>query len=167
MNPSVIQEYEGVANLLISLKPSLFNGCSHLRYIHTCTERMRAGAGGKLASTQNITCVHTYAVAEWRWSGSKIRSATNGSNTQFFLRNRMLQTIFVLKKWQIRPRPLRVCVNIPAVAERECQNPQRPSAYVNVALCMWCVWLLLPCSHIVVGKADCWLLMAYLLSGHP
>ena len=33
------------------------------------------------------------------------------------------QSIVVLKKWQIRPRPLRVCVNIPAVAERECQNP--------------------------------------------
>ena len=39
------------------------------------------------------------------------------------LRNRALQTIIVLKKWQIRPRPLRVCVNIPAVAEREYQNP--------------------------------------------
>ena len=40
---------------------------------------------------------------------------------------------------QIRPRPLRVCVNIPAVAERECQNPpasapQPPRACVNVAL---------------------------------
>ena len=32
------------------------------------------------------------------------------------LRNRTFQTIFVLKKCQIRPRPLRVCVNIPAVA---------------------------------------------------
>ena len=54
------------------------------------------------------------------------------------LRNRALQTIIVLKKWQIRPRPLRVCVNIPAVAERECQNPpasapQPPRACVNVA----------------------------------
>ena len=39
--------------------------------------------GGKLTSTQIITCVHTYAVAERRRSGSKIRSATNGSNTQF------------------------------------------------------------------------------------
>ena len=54
------------------------------------------------------------------------------------LRNRALQTIIVLKKWQIRPRPLRVCVNILAVAERECQNPpapapQPPRACVNVA----------------------------------
>ena len=54
-------------------------------------------------------------------------------------RNRALQTIIVLKKWQIRPRPLRVCVNITAVAERECLNPpvsapQPPRAYVNVAL---------------------------------
>ena len=56
------------------------------------------------------------------------------------LRNRVLQTIFVLKKWQIRPHPLRVCANILAVAERECQNlpvsaPQPLLACVNVALC--------------------------------
>ena len=49
-----------------------------------------------------------------------------------------LQNIIVLKKWQIRPRPLRVCVNIPAVAEREYQNllasaPQPLRACVNVA----------------------------------
>ena len=43
----------------------------------------RADAGGKLASTQIITCVHTCAVAERRRSGSKNRSARNGSNTQF------------------------------------------------------------------------------------
>ena len=43
----------------------------------------RAGAGGKLASTQIITCVHTCAVAERRRSGSKNRSARNGPNTQF------------------------------------------------------------------------------------
>ena len=43
----------------------------------------RAGAGGKLASTQIITCVHTCAVMERRRSGSKNRSARNGSNTQF------------------------------------------------------------------------------------
>ena len=60
------------------------------------------------------------------------------SNFPHLLRNRALQTIFVLKKWQIHPRPLRVCVNIPAVAERECQNPpvsapQSLRAYVNVA----------------------------------
>ena len=50
---------------------------SHLR------GRTRAGAGGKLPSTQIITCVHTCAVAERRRSGSKNRSARNGSNTQF------------------------------------------------------------------------------------
>ena len=43
----------------------------------------RADAGGKLASTQIITCVHTCAVAERRRSGCKNRSARNGSNTQF------------------------------------------------------------------------------------
>ena len=52
------------------------------------------------------------------------------------LRNRALQTIIVLKKWQIRPRP---CVNIPAVAEWEYQNPpasapQPLRACVSVAL---------------------------------
>ena len=42
--------------------------------------RTRAEAGGKLASTQLITCVHICAVAERRRSGSKIGSARNGSN---------------------------------------------------------------------------------------
>ena len=55
------------------------------------------------------------------------------------LRNRALQTIFVLKEWQIGLRPHRVCVNIPAVAEQGCQNPpvsalQPLRACVNVAL---------------------------------
>ena len=45
--------------------------------------RTRAEAGGKLASTQIITCVHTCAAAEPKRSGSKIHSARNGSNTQF------------------------------------------------------------------------------------
>ena len=45
--------------------------------------RTRAGAGGKLASSQINTCVHTCAVSERRRSGSKNRSARNGSNTQF------------------------------------------------------------------------------------
>ena len=45
--------------------------------------RAGAGAGGKLSSTQIITCVHTCAVAERRRSGSKNRSTRNGSNTQF------------------------------------------------------------------------------------
>ena len=45
--------------------------------------RTRVEAGGKLASTQIITCVHTCAVAEQRRSESKIHSARNGSNTQF------------------------------------------------------------------------------------
>ena len=43
----------------------------------------QADTGGKLASTQIITCVHTCTVAEHRRSGSKIRSARNGSDTQF------------------------------------------------------------------------------------
>ena len=45
--------------------------------------RTPAGAGGKLASTQIIACVHTCVVAERRRSRSKNRSTRNGSNTQF------------------------------------------------------------------------------------
>ena len=73
------------------------------------------------------------------------------------LLNRALQTIFVLKKWQIRPRPLRVYVNIPAVAELRCQNPPVSAphpfhAYVNVA------WGTGTCIHLI----RCWVLpMAY------
>ena len=105
--------------------------------------RGRAGAGGKLASTQIITCVHTCAVAEQRRSGSKNHSAKMGPtpNLPRPLRNRALQTIIVLKKWQIRPRPLRVCVNIPTVAEQEYQNlpasaPLRACVNVASLICM-------------------------------
>ena len=107
----------------------------------------RADAGGKLASTQIITCVHTCAVAERRRSGSKIRSARNGSNTQFAApaskprapNHHCPQEM--ADRPASAPRPLRVCVNIPAVAERECQNPpasapQPHRACVNVALVM-------------------------------
>ena len=57
------------------------------------------------------------------------------------LQNRVLQTIFVFRKWQIRLLPLRICMHINAVAERECQNPpvsalQPLRACVNVA---WCI----------------------------
>ena len=65
-----------------------FNGCTVevLKWIKVRSHmrgRTRAEAGGKLASTQIITYVHTCAVAERRRSGNKIRSARNGSNTQF------------------------------------------------------------------------------------
>ena len=100
----------------------------------------RAGAGGKLVSTQIITCVHTWAVAERRRSGSKNRSARNGSNTQFTApaSKPRAPNHHCPQEMQIRPRPLRVCVNIPAVTEREYQNPpasapQPLRACVNVA----------------------------------
>ena len=100
--------------------------------------RARAEAGGKLASTQIITCVHTCAVAErWR-SGSKNRSARNGSNTQFAASASKPRAPNHHCPQEMTD-PLRVCVNIPAVAEREFQNPpasapQPPRACVNVAL---------------------------------
>ena len=52
----------------------LLKVCSHMRG--------QTRAGGKLASTQIITCIHTCAVAEQRRSKSKNRSARNGSNTR-------------------------------------------------------------------------------------
>ena len=107
--------------------------------------RAQVEAGGKLASTRISTCVHTCAVAErWR-SGSKNRSARNGSNTQFAASASKPRAPNHHCPQEMAdpptsaPRPLRLCVNIPAVAEREFQNPpalapQPPSACVNVAL---------------------------------
>ena len=69
--------------------------------------------------------------------GAKSAPQQMGPTPNFpcLLRNRALQT----NKWQIHPCPPCLCVNIPAVAERECQNPpisalQPPCAYVNIAL---------------------------------
>ena len=70
-----------------------------------------ADAGGELASTQIITCVHTYAVAERRRSGSKIRSATNASNTQFSTSASKLHAPNHLCPQEMADS-LRLCVNI-------------------------------------------------------
>ena len=72
-----------------------FSIAFHWRYVHTCAVRTRAGAGGKLASTQIIACVHTYAVTERRRSGSKIRPQQKGPTPNFPRppRNHALQTI--------------------------------------------------------------------------
>ena len=133
----------GQIDLDISLLP--YESCkstfrSHLRYVHTCAERTWAEAGRKLASTQIITCVHTYTVAERRLGESKIRSARIGSNTQFSAsasKPRAPNHLCPQEKAD-PPASLRVCVNIPASAERECQNPpvstpQPLRACVNVA----------------------------------
>ena len=97
----------------------------------------RVEAGGKLGSRQIITCVHTYAGG----AGAESAPQQMGPTPNFPrpLRNHALQTICVLNKWQIHPRPLRACVNIPTVMEQECQNPavsapQPLRAYMNVAL---------------------------------
>ena len=66
-------------------------GIMYLHFLHSSPlkvrshmrGRARAEAGGKLASTQIITRVHTCTVAKQRRSGSKIHSTRNGSNTQF------------------------------------------------------------------------------------
>ena len=58
-------------------------------------------------------------------AGAKSAPQQMGPTPNFLrqLRNRALQTIVVLKEWPIRPCRLRVCVNIPALAEREYKNP--------------------------------------------
>ena len=83
------------------------------RYVHTCAGgrgRRRAEAGGKLASTQIITCVREHM--RGRGAGAKSAPQKMGPtpNLPRPLRNRALQTIIFLKKWQVRPRPLRVYV---------------------------------------------------------
>ena len=60
----------------------------------------------------------------WGGVGGKSAPQQMGPTPNFPrpLQNCALPTILVLKKWQIHPCLHRVCVNIPAVAERECQN---------------------------------------------
>ena len=76
-----------------------------------------------------------------RGAGAKSAPQEMGPTPNFrrLLRNRTLQTIFGLRKWQIHPCLLCVCMNIRAVAERECLNPpvsapQQLRTYVNIAL---------------------------------
>ena len=111
------------------------------RWIHTCAERRRAEAGGNWLQHKSL---HAFTHARSRsGGGAGAKSAPQQMGPTPILprplRNRAFQTIFVLKKWQIRPRPHRVCVNIPAAAERGCQNPpvsapQPLRACVNAAL---------------------------------
>ena len=110
-----------------------------LRYVHTC-----AGGRGRRRAENWLQhkSLHVFTHARSRsggGAGAKSAPLEMGPtpNLPRPLRNRALQTIIVLNKWQIRL--LRVCVNIPAVAEWECQNPpasapQPPRACVNVAL---------------------------------
>ena len=133
------------------------------RYVHTC-----AGGRGRRRAENWLQhkSLHMFTHGRSRsrgGAGAKSAPQEMGPtpNLPCPLRNRALQTIIVLKKWQIRPRPLRVrsasaprplrvrsasaprplyvYVNIITVAERECQNPpasapQPPRACVNVAL---------------------------------
>ena len=79
-----------------------------------------ADAGRKLASTQNITCVHSYVVAERTRSRSKIRSATNGSNTQFSASASKPHA-----PNHLRPQEM---ADLPASAPRMCQHTRRSGA---------------------------------------
>ena len=97
-------------------------GLDELRYVHTCADRTQAENWLQHKSLYAFT--HTRSRGG---GGEDAKSVPQqmGPTPNFPrpLRNRALQTIFVLKKWQIHPRPLRVYVNIPVVTERECQNP--------------------------------------------
>ena len=91
--------------------------------------RTRAAAGGKLASTKIITCVHTCAVAERRRSGSKNRSARNGSNTPRPLRVRSASAPRPLRvRSASAPRPLRVRS---ASAPRMCEHTRGRGAGIS------------------------------------
>ena len=65
-----------------SPRGQIFNSQGTLAHAQSRCRQTRREAGEKFASTQIISCVHTYAAAECRWSRGKIRSATNGFNTQ-------------------------------------------------------------------------------------
>ena len=124
---------------LPSMKKDL--NCQHVTSARSARGRRRAE--NCLQHNSLHVCTHTRS-RSGGGAGAKSAPQQMGPSPNFPrpLRNRALQTIFVLKKWQIRPRPLRVCVNIPAVAERECQipsvsAPQPLRAYVNVALAIF------------------------------
>ena len=112
-----------------------------LRYVHTCAGGRRRRRADNWLQHKSL---HVFTHARSRsgdGAGAKTSPQEMGPtpNLPGPLRNRVLQTIIVLKKWQIRPHPLRVCVNIPAVTEREYQNlpafAQQPlRACVNIAL---------------------------------
>ena len=111
-----------------------------LRYVHTCA----GGRGrGRAENWLQHKSLHAFTHVRSRsggGAGAKTAPQEMGPtpNLPRPFRNRALQTITVPKKWEIHPRPLRVCMNIPAVAEREYQNPpasapQPLRACVNVA----------------------------------
>ena len=117
----------GISSTAASLKVH-----SHMRVAY-------AGGGGRKIGFNTNHYIHSHI--RGRRAGAKSALQQMGPTPNFPppLRNRVLQTISVPKKWQIRLRPLRTCVNIPAVVEREWQNPpvsapQLLRAYVNVAL---------------------------------
>ena len=92
------------------------------------------------ASTQIFTCVHTCAVAERRRSGSKNRSARNGSNTQFTAP-------------ASKPRaPNHHCPQ--EMADPPASAPQPLRACVNVAL-MWCCLYRQPAAGFVRAMPHC------------
>ena len=73
----------------------------------------RADAGGGGRKIGFITNHYMRSHMRGRGTGAKSAPQEMGPTPNFPrpLRNSALQTIIVLKKWQIRPRPLHVCVN--------------------------------------------------------
>ena len=120
------------------LPPTIVKVRSHMR-------GAEAGSSGRRGAENWLQHKSLHAFTYMRsWSGggagAKSTPQKMGPTPNFSrpLRNRAPQNIFVLNKWQIRPHPHRLCVNIPTVAERECQNPpvstlQPLRACVNIA----------------------------------
>ena len=138
-NPPVHSDSRGNRYPIKGFCDNTTGGKLHVsRYIHTWAERTQAENWLQHKSLHVFTHVRSRSGGG---VGAKSAHQQMGPTPNFPrpLRNHALQTICGLKKWQIRSHPLRICVNIPTVAERECQNRpvsalQPLRAYVNVAL---------------------------------
>ena len=122
-----------------AFKIEILQPCTKGTFTHARSGRGRRRAENWLQHKSLHAFTH---MRSWSGGGAGAKSAPQemGPTPNFPrpLQNRALQTIFVLRKWQIRPRPLHVCLNKYAVAERECRNPpvsapQPLRACVNIA----------------------------------
>ena len=97
--------------------------------VHTSAEQMQGEAGGKLASTQIITCVHTCPVRSRDGAGAKLAPQEMGLIPNFPRppQNHTPQTDFCPHRhgWSAQGNPTdnHIYVNIPAVTDWICQNP--------------------------------------------
>ena len=121
-------------------EPMLIQFTDAYRYVHTCA----GGRGRKIGFNTNH-----YTRSHMRGRGAEAEREQKPLR-KMWVQHPIYRTRFEtarskpsLSSRNVRsaPRPLRVCVNIPAVAERECQNPpayapQPPRACVKSSLYM-------------------------------